>query len=98
MSQTNYTWTCTSGTNLSPLCSANYTPPQPTSPDLALKKYVNGNDAQNVANAYEVNNGSTYTYTINIENVGSGNLTNSTTTVTDPLPAGVTLTSTPTGA
>ena len=82
----------------SPVCSANYTPPQPGAPDLALKKFINGNDAQLVSSAIDITNNTAFTYTINITNVGSGTLLNSTTTVLDPLPAGITLTSTPTGA
>lgn len=95
--QTNYTWNCTNGTVNTPVCSANYTPPQPNAPDLALKKYVNGSDAQNVAAAVDISNNTTFNYTIEIKNVGSGALNSSTTTVNDPLPAGITLTATPAG-
>ncbi len=96
--QSNYSWFCTNGVTNSPACTANYTPPVVTSPDLALKKYVNGSDAQNVATAYDVNNNSAFTYTITLQNVGSGALISSTTTVSDPLPAGITLTAPPSGA
>lgn len=71
----------------SPACNANYTPPQPNAPDLALKKFVNGNDAQTFLSAVDVSNNTNYVYTIDVRNAGSGALVASTTTVTDPLPA-----------
>lgn len=92
---TYYTWKCKNGTELSPPCSANYTPVTPASPDLKLKKYVNNVDAQNNGTAVNIPNNSTFTYTVTVENVGLGSLTPSLTTVYDPLPAGVTLTATP---
>lgn len=70
--QTNYTWTCTLAGMTSPTCNANYTPPQPNAPDLALKKFVNGNDAQTFLTAVNVSNNSNYEYTINVTNVGTG--------------------------
>ncbi len=93
--KTTYTWSCNASSAVN--CSADYTVVPPPPAALALKKYVSGQDAQDNATAVTVASPSAYNYTIIVTNVGSGALVASTTTVTDTLPTGVTLTAKPSG-
>ena len=94
-STTNYAWSCNNAGQAA-ACTANYTPP-PVPADLALKKYVNTVDAQDNASAVNIQSGTSYVYTVTVQNIGTGILIASRTTVSDPLPAGVTLTGLPSG-
>ena len=50
-STTNYAWSCNSAGQAA-ACTANYTP-TPVPADLAIKKYINGADAQDNATAVQ---------------------------------------------
>lgn len=63
--------------------------------DLAIKKYINSDDAQPNA-PVALQNGSTFSYILRVQNVGTL-LAKDTTTVKDILPSGVEIHGTPTG-
>jgi hypothetical protein len=88
-----YSWSC-NGSQVGGFCTASHTPTASTAFDLSIKKFVNGLDAQNAWAAVTVWTSTGFTYTLQIKNEGPVASTG-TTTVTDTLPAWVTLVSVP---
>ncbi len=91
-----YTWSC-GVSAVGGACSATYTEP-PQGFNLALKKFIDGVDADNQPTAYNSAAGANINYTFVVRNTGP-NAVSGVTTVTDSsFPLSITLTGTPSGA